>query len=52
MKRLNSCIEGKKYDGFPVWFMRQAGRYLPEFRKIRKKNQDFGSCGQWLGRNL
>jgi uroporphyrinogen decarboxylase len=45
MKPLLACLNGQIPDRTPIWLMRQAGRYLPEYRALRKEAPNFvGFC--------
>ena len=40
-KRFIETLKKNNVDRPPFWFMRQAGRYLPEYRKVRKEAGSF-----------
>lgn len=41
MKPLLQALKGNTLSPPPVWFMRQAGRYLPEYREVRSRAGSF-----------
>lgn len=40
-KPLVRALNRERISPAPIWLMRQAGRYLPEYRKVREKAGDF-----------
>tara|TARA_Y100001958_G_C21011320_1_gene391328 strand:+ start:117 stop:416 length:300 start_codon:yes stop_codon:yes gene_type:complete len=40
-KPIIAALKGERVDPPPIWLMRQAGRYLPEYRAVREEAGGF-----------
>ncbi|MCS6957129.1 MAG: uroporphyrinogen decarboxylase [Aquificaceae bacterium] len=38
---LIKSLQGERIERFPLWLMRQAGRYMPQYRALREQERDF-----------
>ena len=44
MNNFEAALRGTDHETIPVWFMRQAGRYMAAYREIRKEHGMLDIC--------